>query len=557
MKHSYYLTLTFLVLTVLCCKKQPEPEPVAEKALPREWKPEDTRSIQGNRAPRGLILNTGEAAPGYVLFNPANSTETFLIDRKGRVVHRWKGELSTLTSSYLLNNGHLVRLERDDDFPTFAAGGAAGRIREYDWDGNLIWDYEMANEKELLHHDIEIMPNGNVLAIAYEVKSAREAIAAGMDPGHVSKAGIWPDKIIEIKPTKPFGGEIVWEWHMWDHLVQEFDPSGPNYGSVAGNPRRFDLNTRITHDFPPLSQEQVDEIIRMGMFTTNFTADNIFSEITHGNAVSYNAERDQIAISFKYFNEIYIIDHSTTTQEAKGSTGGRWGHGGDLLYRWGNPQNYGRGTEEDHVLFNQHDVKFIPEGYPGAGNLLVFNNDIPGPDNKYPNLIAAMLAARSPDPEIAISDIANYSAVYEIELPLEEDGSYTLPENEAFGPLTPVWSYMAPDKYSLYSSVMSGAYRMKNGNTLVLTSFNGRMIEITPEKELVWEYWNPYNFEYRLPDGTAANPGNIPFQVFRATHLEPDHPALRGKTLAPLSPQPEPFIFKMPPAPASNGELQE
>lgn len=554
MKCIYYLGFTFLALTVLCCKKQPEPELVAEKAIPREWKPEDTRSIQGNRAPRGLILNTGEAAPGYVLFNPANSTETFLIDREGMVVHRWKGELSTLTSSYLLNNGHLVRLERDEDFPTFAAGGAAGRIREYDWDGNLLWDYEMANEKELVHHDIEIMPNGNVLAIAYEVKSAEEAIAAGMNPRHVSKAGIWPDKIIEIKPTKPFGGEIVWEWHMWDHLVQEFDPSGTNYGSVAGNPRRFDLNTRITHDFPPLSQEQVDEIIKMGMFTTNFTADNIFSEITHGNAISYNAEKDQIAVSFKYFNEIYIIDHSTTTQEAKGNTGGRWGHGGDLLYRWGNPQNYGRGTEEDHVLFNQHDVKFIPEGHPGAGNLLVFNNDIPGPDNKYPNLIAAMLAARSPDPEIAISDIANYSAVYEIELPTEEDGSYALPEKEAFGPSTPVWSYMAPDKYSLYSSVMSGAYRMKNGNTLVLTSFNGRMIEVTPEKEIVWEYWNPFNFEYRLPDGTAANPGNIPFQVFRATHFEPGHPALKGKTLDPLDPQPEPFIFKMPPAPATNGE---
>jgi len=165
-----------------------------------------------------------------------------------------------------------------------------------------------------------------------------------------------------------------------------------------------------------------------------------------------------------------------------------------------------------------------------------------------------MLAARSPDPEIAISDIANYSAVYEIELPTEEDGSYALPEKEAFGPSTPVWSYMAPDKYSLYSSVMSGAYRMKNGNTLVLTSFNGRMIEVTPEKEIVWEYWNPFNFEYRLPDGTAANPGNIPFQVFRATHFEPGHPALKGKTLDPLDPQPEPFIFKMPPPPATNGE---
>lgn len=560
MKMHHYL-LPILLLSVgsvaISCKDNSRQPAVAKTFEIRQWKPEDTRSIQGNRAPRGLIKTTAKATPGYVLFNPSNSTETFLITRDGTVVHRWKGELSTLTSSYLLPNGHLIRLERDEDFPIFAAGGAAGRIREYDWEGNLLWDFEMANEHELIHHDIEILPNGNVLAIAYEAKTPAEAVAAGMNPEHISKAGIWPDKIIEIKPTLPIGGEIVWEWHSWDHLVQEFDMSKANYGKVVENPRKLNINISIQHDFPPLNEEQLAGLIQMGMFTTNFTTDNIFSEITHGNAISYDAERDQIAFSFKYFNEIFIIDHSTTTEEAKGNKGGRWGHGGDLLYRWGNPQNYGRGSEEDQRLFNQHDVKFIPEGYPGAGNLTVFNNDIPGPDNKFPNLIAAMMAARSPDPEIAIRDIGNYSAVFEIVLPINAEGAYLLPEMTAFEPHDPIWSYSATDTYSLYSSVMSGAQRMKNGHTLILTSMNGRMIEVTPESEIVWEYWNPYNFEYKLPDGTAANPGNLPYQVFRATHLDPEHPALAGKNLSALSPQPEPFIFKMPPPPATARNPQE
>ena len=176
MKNRRIATLALLCLCTAACKTEPGQAPEPETTAIREWKPEDTRSPLGNRAPGGLIKTSEKVTPGYVLFNPSNSTLTYLMDKAGNVVHQWEGELSTLTSSYLLENGHLMRLERDDDFPVFAAGGAAGRIREYDWDGNMVWDFEMANEKELLHHDIEVMPNGNVLAIAYEVKTPEESI---------------------------------------------------------------------------------------------------------------------------------------------------------------------------------------------------------------------------------------------------------------------------------------------------------------------------------------------------------------------------------------------
>ena len=71
-------------------------------------------------------------------------------------------------------------------------------LREYDWDGNLVWDFEYANDKVVMHHDLEILPNGNILAISFELITPEEAIAAGKDPNTTSKAGIWPDKIIEI-----------------------------------------------------------------------------------------------------------------------------------------------------------------------------------------------------------------------------------------------------------------------------------------------------------------------------------------------------------------------
>ncbi len=548
MKINVLFAISAIFLITNSCKTDTAKKEVRQTKEIRQWKPEDTRSIQGNMATRGLVKNVERSTPGYVLFNPSNSTKTFLMNKDGQVVHSWDGELMSPLSPYLLDNGHLVRMEIDLDYPTFAAGGAAGRIREYDWDGNLVWDFEYANEKELVHHDLEILPNGNILAIAYEAKTVEEALAAGMNSEHIAKAGVWPDKIIEIKPTRPSGGEIVWEWHLWDHLIQDLDSTKENYGVIAAQPRKIDINVPVAHDFPPMPEGQVTGLKKVGLFTSNFSSDNLASDFTHCNAVSYNPALDQIAFSFKLFNEIYIIDHSTSTEEAKGSTGGRWGHGGDLLYRWGNPENYGRGTKENRILYNQHDAKFIPEGYPGAGSLMVFDNDIPNASNKYPTLLAAFLDAHSPDPQIAIRDFGNYSEVLQFVPTTNEDGSYALSENGTFGPEKQDWSYGAPDKYSFYSAIQSGAHRLKNGNTFITSGFRGRFFEVTSEKEIVWEYWNPYNYNYKLPDGTSAAPF-IPYQQFRAWLHPHDHPAFDGRNLVPISPQPEPFIFKMPPPP--------
>ena len=73
-------------------------------------------------------------------------------------------------------------------------------------------------------------------------------------------------------------------------------------------------------------------------------------------------------------NEIYIIDHSTTTLEASEHSGGNSGMGGDILYRWGNPEAYRAGTNNDQKLFGQHDVQWIESNRPNSGELIVFNN---------------------------------------------------------------------------------------------------------------------------------------------------------------------------------------
>jgi hypothetical protein len=551
------LIILFLCLSFISCKKDQRTQSGAvdiqstsetELAI-REWSAADTRTLTGMKAQRGVLLNTDLDTEGYVLFEPSMSTNTFLIDKQGTLVHKWDSDLNSM-NSYLQPNGHLIRMERDPTFPTFAAGGQAGRIREYDWEGNLVWDFKYFNSKELIHHDIEVMPNGNILAISYDALSVDEAVKAGKNPDLIPKSGIWLDKIIEIKPTKPEGGEIVWEWRMRDHLIQDLDPSLENFGVLSENPRRINVNSRSSEAGPLMNEEQAERIaqmIQMGMTTSNATVDNAGADLSHVNAISYNPDLDQIAISVPGFNEAYVIDHSTTTAEARGNSGGRWGHGGELLYRWGNPVNYGRGSEEDQMLFAQHDVKWIPKGYPGEGHLMVFNNDIHNPESKYPNMWAAIEVAKMPEVTLSVGDMGNYSAVYEWTPPTDPQGNYILTAEAPFGPGEPDWSYTAADRYSFYSAFISGAQRLANGNTLITQGMSGRFFEVTPQKEIVWEYWQPFVHNYRLPDGTFSQPvGPFIFNTFRSTLLTSDFSAFAGRDMQPLVPQPEPFKFPPP-----------
>lgn len=543
-----HLLLFFCTFLLFVGCKESIPEAVsttADTENVKTWSSEDMRDIPGLKRQRGLISNTDKATPGYVIFHPGGgtTTSTYLMNSSGEVVKTWDGDMSVMLT-YLMDDGSVIRGERDPDFPTFAAGGQSGRIREYDWDGNMTWDFKYASDKLLTHHDIAIMPNGNILAIAWEVISKEDCIALGINPENLPEDGLWFDKVIEIRPERPSGGTIVWEWKMWDHLIQDFDESKPNYGNPSEYPRRINLNPHI-HKIE-MTEEQVQGAIQAGLMTSNARPSNQGSDLTHLNAIDYNADLDQIVVSSYNFNEIYIIDHSTSADEAASSSGGRSGKGGDILYRWGNPANYGRGSSEDRILGRQHDVRWIPEGFPGAGNLTIFNNDIYGGQGKYPGVFEALSEVQRP--EISMAEVDNYSMVLEITPPVDDAGNYHLDEQNPFGPSQTSWSYQAPDKYSFYAPFVSSAHRMPNGNTFVNSGPRGRFMEVTPDGETVWEYLNPFVDDYRLADGTFPQPvGPFFFAQYRVTHIPSDHPALSGKSLKAIDPQPEIFVPKPPP----------
>ena len=482
---------------------------------------EDDRDMGGLKLERGLAITSGDLDPGYVLYNPNNSASTYLVNRKGEVVHEWKGNFGSILC-YLTDSGSVVRSAFDPDYPKFYGGGASGRIQQFNWEGDMLWDMEIATEENLSHHDIALMPNGNVLAIAWEAKTEEEVLAAGRDPEYTPKDGLWPDKIIEIEPTRPRGGKVVWEWHIWDHLIQDRDPDLPNYGNTSEHPELMDINASA-HKPEPIHPDSLLALRRAGRTHRNRTAHSDGCDVYHINAINYNAELDQIVLSSPEMGEIFIIDHGTTTEEAAGHTGGRWGKGGDLLYRWGNPQNYQRGDSIDQRLFYQHDVRWVEKGQPGEGNLTVYNNNIPG----------------------GPPDSLNYSAIFEITPPTDREGNYIIPEHEAIGPDEPVWSYVAPDTISFYSSYISGAHRMENGNTFINCGSAGRMFEVTPEGEIVWEFRSPFRGNITLPNGDPRRPGNNPYAVFRSTFIPADHPALADKELVPLDPQPEVYVHQI------------
>lgn len=507
---------------------------------------------------RGIVLNTPQALSGYTLFAPLNSTKTYLVDLDGKLVHTWPSKYVPGQAVYLLDDGSILRCAREPKNRNFGGGGIGGRVQRIAADGKLLWDLDYADERHCQHHDIEPLPGGNILLIAWEKKSRDEAIKAGRDPDAMRGDELWPDYVIEISPDGATDGKVVWEWHLWDHLVQEFDESKANYGVVAEHPELVDLN--FDKRAPRESRPDMDRLRGLGYIGGREPDDgpddrkdgpppgrpggfDRHADWCHTNAIDYNAELDQIVLSVHNFSEIWIIDHSTTTQEAAGHRGGRYGKGGDLLYRWGNPRAYGAGDAENQVLFAQHDARWIKKGMPGAGHLTVFNNGEGRPDG-------------------------DYSSIVEIALPITPKGDYRLERGTAYEPTRPYWEYTAAEKSDFFSSHISGAQRLSNGSTLICNGEEGRIFEVSPAGKTVWDYLNPYleregpedgfgppherpgkwqspdrdgdRHNPRDPDGHqqprdalrrhrhGGPPGGPAGGLFRATRIPMNHPGLRA-----------------------------
>lgn len=420
-----------------------------------------------------VVINDERATEGYRLISRLNTKTSRLIDRAGNTAHEWNSEYQLSTLATLQKDGKLLRTCGMGN-QSIRAGGASGRVELLDWESNVVWSYELSTDSQVLHHEVKQMPNGNFLMLVWHKRSREEVVAAGVDPAQVGDGGILFERVIEVRPDYPSGGEIVWQWDLFDHFIQDRFPDKPNFGDIVSHPE---------------------------LVNVHYTATDTNPDWFHTNAVDYNPALDQIVISVRNLSEIWIVDHSTTTEEAATHAGGRHGKGGDLLYRWGNPVVWSAGGDEMRTLGFQHNAHWIEPGLPGEGRMLVFVNEDPANPSE--------------------------SRVVEIELPLNADGGYDRPEGAAFGPQAPVWSYGAAIPGEFTSAFISGMQRLPNGNTVICSGVQANVFEVAPDGTILWKW-------------AERSPEDLPnIWIFRANFYAPDYPGLIGTPLY-QPPAPEP-----------------
>lgn len=419
----------------------------------------------------GLTIHDTSSSDGYTLVKGMNSADANLIDEYGRRVHTWSDTTRSFTGyPYILENGHLLTM--------ITLSGDNAHFAEYDWDGNLVWEFISNDTTFTQHHDIAVLPNGNVLIVARQFFTLEEFAGEGRDTvGWIGSPNYSIERILEIEKTGPQSGAVVWEWSIMDHLIQDFDATKNNYGVVEDHPELLDINFTQSPN-------------------TNWL---------HCNGMDYNPILDQIIVSFRHISECLVIDHSTSTAQASGHTGGLQNKGGDIIYRYGNPEAYRAGDFSDKQLSFQHNPQWIPAGFPGEGNLLFFSN---GNDWLY-------------------------STVVEIVPPVDNTGSYTMPiaSGVPYSPVLPEWTYNENPPENFYANFISGCQRLQNGNTLICHGPSGEVREVNNAGDIVWYYINP------IGRTGATVQGELPDAIlsFRMNRYSLDYPAFLGKSLIPES----------------------
>jgi len=429
-----------------CNSDDSSSEPIDEDSeiVPEKEEDEpDETVVEPDFTPVGTVevFNPDKVDDNFILVNNAAANRAFLMNKEARLLYEWNLSNNIGNDVFLLPNGKLLAsLEVDD--PLIKLGGQGGRLQFIAADGTIEWDFVYSSLDGETHHDAELLPNGNVIAMVWQRTPAEISEQAGF----MINEDIFPESIIEVNPAT---NEIVWEWHSLDHLIQDYDETKDNYGSVSDNPQLIDINYVVKSE----------------------TTAEIKGDIMHANAITYDEINDVILLSVNFYSEVWVIDHSTSTEEAKSHSGGNYGKGGDLIYRFGNPETY-MNSFGSRLFHNNHYPNLLKG--EDLGKLLIFSNG---------------------------NDVER-STVFELELPLV----YHLEANTNNEPRV-TWSFTDPD---LYSPKVSGAVTLPNGNVLITEGDFG-FWEVTRDKEVVWKFngqgffWRGYSYSKEAPEIQALD----------------------------------------------------
>ncbi|ALJ03915.1 hypothetical protein APS56_01560 [Pseudalgibacter alginicilyticus] len=369
----------------------------------------------------------------YFLVADQQNNEAHLINYEGEELFNWDLNGALGNDINLLSDGSLIVCLKANN-ASFTYGGYGGIFKKINADQSIDWEITYSTDDYTAHHDVEYLSNGNIIFPVWSELSITEA----REEGFAANYNLNPESIIEMNPLTQ---EIVWEWHSMDHIIQDYDNTKNNYGVVADNPNKIDVNY-------------------------NYQTRND-GDIMHINGLTLDEDNDLLYLTVNNYSEVWVLDHSTTTLEASGNTGGNYGLGGDLIYRFGNPETYD--NVGDSTLNNVHYPNLLE-----TGNMLVYANSV------YTNQ----------------SEVVEYELTPPYQLIAGQDNEPNV-----------VWSFT---NSNLYSSGLSSAVRMDNGNTLIAEGRDGTLWEVTPEGDIEWLYktqyatiWRTYVFNSDSPAITA------------------------------------------------------
>ncbi|WP_036308774.1 aryl-sulfate sulfotransferase [Methylosinus sp. LW3] len=391
------------------------------------------------------IYDPARAYNSYVLFAGGDDV-TRLVDLTGKVVREWKytGQPVSFIDPALVEGarGHIfVTLESEEGRGTdLTPGRAQTRVRktvgEVDWDGKPVWSFGSAAPGGVArqHHDITRLPNGNTLLLA-NISYPLPGFAAPQ---------VLDDVAYEANPD----GDIVWTWAASDHL-DEIGFTADELKLIKGskNPDYLHVN-----DLKPVGPNHWHD-----EGDARFAPDNLIFDSRNGNFIAI-VDRKTRKIVWTLGPHFPPVSEDGTTTSRK----------------------VPRPVDQ---ISGQHDAQIIPKGLPGAGNLLVFDNQ---GEAGYPRASVTYTGG---------------SRVLEID------------------PVTKqiVWQYTGASSgnpgWTFRSTHISNARRLPNGNTFIDEGQIGRFFQVTPEGEIVWEYLNPY--PRRGKDAETGRP-TLNYSVYRA-----------------------------------------
>ena len=403
-----------------------------------------------NVYPKGTTIYDPEKAwSGYTLM-PIDKKGAVLIDMNGNVVRYWKDfqgfPNKMLPGGYIM--GSLGARESVYGYQDQAD------LTEIDWDGNVVWSF---NKKEYIeepdgkkkywlarqHHDYQ--REGN--PVGYYVPGMEARVDGGntlilchedVYNKKISDKRLLDDCIIEVD----WEGNIIWKWNVNEHFKElGFDEVQKNV--LFRNPNLHPIDKEGQSDWMHINS--------MSVLGPNKWYDQGDERFNPENIIWDARESNICAIISKKTGKIVwqIGPDFTKTRELK------------LIGQ----------------IIGQHHCHMIPQGLPGAGNILIFDN----------GGWAGYGAPSRTSKDGSKADLRDHSRILEINpVTLELVWSFTGADftNVAM-PIT------APARF--YSQLISSAQRLPNGNTLITEGCAGRLFEVTPEKEVVWEYYAPFN----------------------------------------------------------------